>query len=118
MTGVPSDAGAKFNGVAVSVPVDMYHSLGRPQVTKLLALLWHSLLHFGQHPLTIGGKKNQGVGSGFHRIQVEMGVKWGEGVCTAGSHLNKRSSYIQLEHTKALMGKDLQNGHSNCIYKV
>lgn len=63
-------------------------------------------------------KKNQGVGSGFHRIQVEMGVRWGEGVCTAGSYLNKRSSYIQLDHTKALMGKDLQNRHSNCIYKV
>ena len=47
-----------------------------------------------------------------------MGVRWGEGVCTAGSYLNKRSSYIQLDHTKALMGKDLQNRHSNCIYKV
>ena len=57
MACVPSDAGAKFNGMAVSVPVDMYHSLCRPQVTKLLALLWHSLLHFGQHTLTIGKKK-------------------------------------------------------------
>lgn len=79
--GVPSDSGAKFNGMAVSEPVDMYHSLCRPQVTKLLALLWHSLLHFGQHPLTIGGKKNQGVGSGFHCIQVEMGVRWWGRVC-------------------------------------
>ena len=26
VAGVPSDAGAKFNGMAVSVPVDMYHS--------------------------------------------------------------------------------------------
>ena len=27
------------------------------------------------------GKKNQGVGSGFHCIQVEMGVRWWGRVC-------------------------------------
>lgn len=30
------------------------------------------------------GKKYQGVGSGFHHTEVEMGAKWGKGVCTAG----------------------------------
>lgn len=73
VAGVPSDSGAKFNGMAVSEPVDMYHSLCRPQVTKLLALLWHSLLHFGQHPLTIGGKKIKG----WVVVFIAYRWKWG-----------------------------------------